>query len=88
VRNCRSRPRWRYIRSTSAAWPDSLTPPAADGTTILYAHGGGMAFGSAYGYRALAAALALAAGAAAILPDYRLAPEHPYPAAVDDVERA
>jgi epsilon-lactone hydrolase len=66
----------------------ALTPPAADGTTILYAHGGGMALGSAYGFRALAAALALAADAAAVLPEYRLAPEHPYPAAVDDIERA
>jgi epsilon-lactone hydrolase len=65
-----------------------LTPPSAGSTTILYAHGGGMALGSAYGYRALAAALALAAGAAAVLPEYRLAPEHPYPAAVDDIERA
>jgi epsilon-lactone hydrolase len=66
----------------------ALMPPAAEGTTILYAHGGGMALGSAYGYRALAAALALAAGAATILPEYRLAPEHPYPAAVDDIEQA
>jgi acetyl esterase/lipase len=65
-----------------------LTPPAADGTTILYAHGGGMALGSAYGSRALAAALALAANAAAVVPEYRLAPEHPYPAAVHDIERA
>jgi len=66
----------------------ALTPPTADGTTILYAHGGGMALGSAYGFRALAAALALAAGAATVVPDYRLAPEHPYPAAVEDIERA
>ena len=65
-----------------------LTPPSADGTTILYAHGGGMALGSAYGYRALAAVLGLAANAAAVVPEYRLAPEHPYPAAVDDTERA
>jgi acetyl esterase/lipase len=65
-----------------------LTPPAASGATILYAHGGGMTLGSAYGYRALAAALALAANAAALVHEYRLAPEHPYPAAVDDTERA
>jgi epsilon-lactone hydrolase len=64
-----------------------LTPPAVGDTTILYAHGGGMALGSAYGYRALATALALAAGAATVVPEYRLAPEHPYPAAVDDIER-
>lgn len=65
----------------------TLAPPVADGTAILYAHGGGMVLGSAYGYRALAAALALGAGATAVLPEYRLAPEHPYPAAVDDIER-
>jgi epsilon-lactone hydrolase len=65
-----------------------LAPPSAGGTTILYAHGGGMALGSAYGYRALAAVLGLAANAAAVVPEYRLAPEHPYPAAVDDTERA
>lgn len=47
-----------------------------------------MALGSAYGFRALAAALALAAGAATVVPEYRLAPEHPYPPAVDDIERA
>lgn len=65
-----------------------MTPPSADGTTILYAHGGGMALGSAYGYRALAAVLGLATNAAAVVPEYRLAPEHPYPAAIDDIERA
>jgi acetyl esterase/lipase len=64
-----------------------LSVPLADGPTILYAHGGGMALGSAYGHRAIAAALALASGTAAVVPEYRLAPEHPYPAAVDDIER-
>ncbi len=64
-----------------------LSVPLADGPTILYAHGGGMALGSAYGHRAIAAALALASGTATVVPEYRLAPEHPYPAAVDDIER-
>lgn len=52
--------------------------------TILYFHGGGYIAGSAHGYRGLPAALALAAGIGAVAIDYRLAPEHPFPAAVDD----
>src|SRR5260370_20406595 len=63
-----------------------LSVPLADGPTILYAHGGGMALGSAYGHRAIAAALAVASGTATVVPDYRLAPEHPDPAAVDDIQ--
>jgi epsilon-lactone hydrolase len=52
--------------------------------TILYLHGGGYVLGSAFGYRPLAGALAVAAGTGALVPDYRLAPEHPFPAAVED----
>jgi monoterpene epsilon-lactone hydrolase len=48
------------------------------------AHGGGFVLGSAYGYRGLAGALAGAIGAGVLVPDYRLAPEHPFPAALDD----
>ncbi len=51
---------------------------------VLYLHGGGYAVGSAYGYRPLAGALAAAAGVGVLVPDYRLAPEHPFPAAVED----
>jgi phosphinothricin tripeptide acetyl hydrolase len=62
-----------------------LTPPNARGdTAILYLHGGGYAIGSARSHRHLAADIARAAGMPATLPDYRLAPEHPYPAALDD----
>ncbi|MDT0306219.1 alpha/beta hydrolase fold domain-containing protein [Streptomyces sp. DSM 44917] len=56
--------------------------------TLLYLHGGGYTMGSAYGYRSLAGALCAAAGTAALLPEYRLAPENPYPAAVEDAVRA
>jgi acetyl esterase/lipase len=51
---------------------------------ILYLHGGGYTVGSAYGYRPLVGALVAAADVAALVPDYRLAPEHPFPAAVED----
>lgn len=51
---------------------------------VLYLHGGGYVGGSSSGYRGLAGLVAEAAGARAFLPDYRLAPEHLYPAALDD----
>jgi acetyl esterase/lipase len=62
-----------------------LTPAEGDqGTGILYLHGGGFTIGSAYGYRPLAGALVAAAGVGALVVDFRLAPEHPFPAAVED----
>jgi acetyl esterase/lipase len=55
---------------------------------VLYLHGGGHVAGSAFGYRHLAAAIATAAQAPALVIDYRLAPEHPYPASVQDAVNA
>jgi epsilon-lactone hydrolase len=55
---------------------------------ILYLHGGGYVLGSAYGYRSLAGALVASAGAGALVADFRLAPEHPFPAAVEDAVAA
>ena len=63
----------------------ALRPPDDDETAVLYLHGGGFAIGSAYGYRPLVGALVAAAGVGALVPDYRLAPEHPFPAALEDV---
>jgi monoterpene epsilon-lactone hydrolase len=62
-----------------------LRPPGVrtDGV-VLYLHGGGYSIGSPRSHRHLAAAIARAAGTAALLIDYRLAPEHPFPAALDD----
>lgn len=51
---------------------------------ILYLHGGGYVIGSPRSHIAMAARLALMARASTTVLDYRLAPEHPYPAAVDD----
>ena len=56
---------------------------AAD-PTVLYFHGGGYVAGSARTGTHLAAELARRAGGRALSADYRLAPEHPYPAAVQD----
>ncbi|MCW2494817.1 alpha/beta hydrolase [Jatrophihabitans sp.] len=55
---------------------------------VLYLHGGGYVMGTARMYRAMAAHLARTAGAVVYTLDYRLAPEHVYPAAVDDAEAA
>lgn len=52
---------------------------------ILYCHGGGYLFGSPLSYRAFTTRLAEAADARVFVLDYRLAPEHPFPAAADDV---
>lgn len=61
---------------------------AADGIAVLYLHGGGYCVGSPPGYRVITGRLAKNSGAAAYVPDYRLAPEHPHPAALDDALRA
>ena len=55
------------------------------GAAILHLHGGWFNFGSANAYRHLVGQIVARAGARAFIPDYRLAPEHPFPAAVDDV---
>lgn len=66
-----------------------LTARGSDGTrTLLYLHGGGFTVGSPATHRALAGNLAAAGGATVHLLDYRLAPEHPFPAAVDDAVAA
>jgi len=63
-----------------------LTPASGDaGTTVLYLHGGGFTTGSPATHRALATHLAAASGATVHVLDYRLAPEHPFPAALEDV---
>jgi acetyl esterase/lipase len=55
------------------------------GEAIVHLHGGWFNFGSAKAYRHLVGQIAARAGARAFIPDYRLAPEHRFPAATDDV---
>ena len=60
------------------------TPGAAEERIILYLHGGGYVFWEVRTYRDLISRLARAAGARGLGIDYRRAPEHPFPAALED----
>jgi acetyl esterase/lipase len=72
--------------NVKAEW---LVPPGADTERVLsYFHGGGYVMGSINTHRAMVARMARAAGARALMVDYRLAPEHPFPAAVEDATTA
>jgi acetyl esterase/lipase len=59
---------------------------ARKGAAILHLHGGWFNWGTAQAFRNLVGHIALSAGVDAFIPDYRLAPEHPFPAAVRDAE--
>ena len=62
-----------------------ITAPGARPDRIIYwLHGGGYCIGSINTHRALVAGISAASGARALVIDYRLAPEHPFPAAVED----
>ena len=63
-------------------------PGAAPGRAVLYLHGGGYGIGSTASHRHLVGKLALAAGVRILSLDYRLAPEHPFPAALEDAVAA
>ena len=56
--------------------------------SVLFLHGGGYVMGGPQTHRGLTSRLAKAAGASVVTIDYRLAPEHPFPAALDDAEAA
>lgn len=69
-----------------AAW---ITPPGADRTgAILYLHGGSYVSGSIRSHRKMVSWLASEASLSALVIDYRLAPENPFPAAVQDSLKA
>lgn len=63
-----------------------VTPDNARGSRVLfYIHGGGYISGGPSGYLGIAGHYARRLGARVFLPDYRLAPDHPFPASLDDV---
>ncbi|MBI2441768.1 MAG: alpha/beta hydrolase [Lentisphaerae bacterium] len=80
----------KCIRSQIDAMPCEwvLAPGADPDLRLLYLHGGGYVSGSGASYLPLAAHISAAAQCAVLLPDYSLAPEHRFPAALEDCIRA
>jgi epsilon-lactone hydrolase len=72
------------VGGISGSW--ARPAEAREGSAILHLHGGWFNWGSASAFRNFVGHIARAAGADTFIPDYRLAPEHPFPAAVKDAE--
>ncbi len=70
------------VGSVAAEWVS--TPEVDDRRVLLYLHGGAYVWGSCASYRAVAATFSRFTQARVLVPDYRLAPEHPFPAALED----
>lgn len=68
--------------TVSGEWVSSSLSPTQP--VLFFLHGGGYSAGSCRTHRELAARLCLASGVRVLLIDYRLAPEHPFPAALED----
>ena len=75
---------WGELGGRPALWIRPATTTSS-GPTVLYLHGGAFEVGSPTDYQAFCSRLAARLDATVVAPDYRLAPEHPFPAAVDDV---
>lgn len=63
---------------------EDLTAPSAGNGTLLYVHGGGYSLGSAAGYRGFVSRLATSSRRSAVVIDYSLSPESPFPVALDE----
>ena len=79
-----------YEEVDAGGVPAILAKPvdAATDRVIVYTHGGGCVTNSAQSHRKMAAHLAKAAGVHSLILDYRLAPEHPFPAQIEDAVAA
>ena len=79
----------RHARGVLGGVPTTVAVAGGPGEhRVLYLHGGGYQVGSARAYRGLLTHLSRATGAPVHAPDYRLAPEHPYPAGAEDAHAA
>jgi acetyl esterase len=76
------------IPAPQGAIPARLYRPAGASGIALYLHGGGWVLGELDDFDCLARHIAVAAGATLVMPRYRLAPEHPFPAGLDDARAA
>ena len=74
------------VAGVPAEWVSA--PDVDEDRVVLYLHGGAYVIGSVNTHRDLAGRISRAAGARVLNVDYRLAPEHPHPAAVDDATAA
>uniref|UniRef100_UPI003F9C81A2 alpha/beta hydrolase n=1 Tax=Rhodoblastus sp. TaxID=1962975 RepID=UPI003F9C81A2 len=78
----------RFLRRSLAGVPTEEARRKADTgqatDAVLFLHGGAFILGSPRSHRSISGRLARLTGADVFVPDYRLAPEHPYPAALDD----
>ncbi|MEM7598228.1 MAG: alpha/beta hydrolase [Pseudomonadota bacterium] len=75
---------WDSAGRVPVQWTMARGVGRDDGPLILYFHGGGYVFGSTNTHRAMMAALSKMTGLPVCLVEYRLAPEHPFPAAIED----
>ena len=75
---------WDSAGGLPVQWTMARGVGRDDGPLILYYHGGGYVFGSTNTHRAMMAALSKMTGLPVCLVEYRLAPEHPFPAAIED----
>ncbi|WP_372613154.1 alpha/beta hydrolase [Aquicoccus sp.] len=73
-----------HLNGVPVEWVSGPGVARDTGPVLLYFHGGGYVFGSPRTHRAMLARLSGLSGLPACLPQYRLAPEHPFPAAVED----
>ena len=72
------------VGGVEGEWHERTDTTLSDRCTLLYFHGGGYLAGSAATHRRWVSRLTWAIGCRTFVPEYRLAPQHPFPAALDD----